>query len=198
MFVPSHRGHGRCVAGPMHRVLLVAFVLVVVSGCIRGGPNDGRAHESPTNDADSDARADGLPSTPTACSPTTGEGDACSVGDDPRDAFCRPNPCTDECSFCDGLHCTDGTWEAMEVFPSPRSYCASAECGPLTCGKGEFCVRASGADADAEAEPSYECAKFPPRCFDCTCASEAACPEMTKTCTPDPETQKPMVDCAAP
>ncbi len=191
---------------PIAGLTFVLLPFVACGGATQSSPDDaGGVSANNRSDASVDTslvdagHTDGGQSTDAAppskdatCSAATKEGDACSV----EGAFCNPSPCTDECNFCNALHCESGTWGRMEAFPMPESYCGSVACGTLTCGKGQFCVRTTGGPAGAE--PSYACAKLPSGCVDCTCASKAACPDMEKTCTADPDTQKPIVDCAAP
>ena len=157
------------------------------------GATDGGGIDPNERDAASDAsRGDGGTTvTGKPCSPATAEGDACSA----EGTFCNPTPCTDECQFCNALRCEQGKWGRMEAFPMPQAYCASAPCGELTCGTGESCVRTSGGPSGGST--SDACKKLPSGCFECECASKAACVGMQTTCTADPATQKPSVDCHA-
>lgn len=193
----------------MRRFLAIPFVALTIIAC--GGSTDASLLGASDGGAESNARSDAAARDSVAdeihtdagsssdagkkkdatCSPTTDEGDACSV----ENAFCNPTPCTDACQFCNSLHCESGKWQRMEAFPMPESYCASVKCGSLTCGKGEICVRTTGGPAGAGT--TYACAKFPSGCVDCSCAGKEVCSGMQKTCTPDPDTKKPIVDCAA-
>jgi hypothetical protein len=99
----------------------------------------GAAAQWSCDDAGGDADADG-------------DGDADSDADRDRDAEsdtdtdCPPNvvdlidtpcdvegtscggPCTDPCSFCNIISCTDGTWRHLEAFPMPCFGCGDLQC----------------------------------------------------------------------
>ena len=135
-------------------------------------------------------------STDPACSPTTTEGDLCTA----ENTNCNPSPCTDECRFCNSLYCAGGKWQGQETFPMPEAYCATALCGTLVCGKGEFCVRTHSGPQPVPPNTGISVAgtKLPSGCFNCSCASTAAaCTGMQTQCNADPTTQKPPVDCFA-
>ncbi len=86
----------------------------------------------------------------------------CSV----EGAFCG-GPCTDECSFCNLLSCSGGTWNRVEVFPAPCFDCGES----LRCVANEqHCVHTF---SDVGGVPDdYECADNPPECMGdmATCA----------------------------
>jgi hypothetical protein len=68
--------------------------------------------------------------------------------------------CTNPCQFCNLLRCTDGTWQAMEVFPAPCMECGDAlDCNTLD----SYCSVVDGA--------TYSCESYPSACSgDHSCA----------------------------
>jgi hypothetical protein len=176
------------------RCLLVVLPVVAACGSVSSGDlvksNDGGNGDATSFSKDGGITADAANA---ACSASTREGEACST----EGSFCNPTPCTDACQFCNSLSCFAGKWQQLEAFPLPSAYCADAQCGTLTCGKGEFCVRRSVGPTPVPPATNitYECEKLPPACVDCTCAIAKVCPGPTSQCTPDPATQKPAVDC---
>ncbi len=179
----------------LHWLVVSCCVVAACGGtsATPSGSNEGGSVDANGSDAATDApRGDGgTTTTGPSCSATTAEGETCSA----EGTFCSPTKCTDECQFCNSLRCDHGKWQRMEAFPVPQAYCATAPCGDLTCVKGEYCVRTYSGPAGGA--PSVACAKLPSGCFDCTCASAAACTGLQTKCTADPTTQKPSVDCYA-
>ncbi len=191
----------------MRTIVTAALFSSLLAACSSGGlqvigsDDAGRAVADASVNADGSSMktatdasvVDASTKTDATCSKATQEADACSS----EGAFCNPSPCTDQCQFCNSLRCADGKWSRMEAFPMPQSFCASVACGSATCGKGEYCVRShSGPQPiDGGSGVSYECGNLPSGCTDCACA-KAATPSCASTsCTPDTQTQKPLVDC---
>lgn len=56
-----------------------------------------------------------------SCEPFPEDGQPCNVDG----SFCNTG-CTDQCSFCNAVMCSNGTWTALEVFPAP-----CLDCDPL-------------------------------------------------------------------
>ncbi len=113
-----------------------------------GGPDTDVENEN-------DSRVDADQSCPSDL--TNLEGTPCSE----EGLFCSFGDCSDACSWCNSIHCMQGVWHWMEVFPAPCFDCGDEWCVAHE----EVCMiehmDVSGVD--------YRCQALPEECEEATC-----------------------------
>lgn len=89
-------------------------------------------------------------------------------------------PCTDVCSFCNLLFCSDGRWQRLEAFPAPCFACGDQRCQEQE----QYCTVAH---SDVGGEPDgYACQPTPEACrAEPTCACLGAQGLGFDRCTDD-------------
>lgn len=153
-----------------HAVMRFTLTLaLLLAGCgqttrVDGGVamDGGGGADAATMTADGGSGTDAGPPGDAGVDCSTAEVDTpCAV----EGAYCG-GPCTDACSFCNILSCSGGTWNRVEVFPTPCFACGDAQC--VT--EEQHCVHSY---SDVGGEPDgFGCADNPAECVGemATCA----------------------------